>query len=155
VAVDGVAAVGREGGATPRLLVRAARLGVLTGHAAHLDDREAGAVGEDGGHLQDRLDLVPDPVRGGLRERLRAVPALEQERLAARRHRQLLAQAVRLAGEDQRWELTQLRGHPGQLALVGPLGLLRGGELAPVLEAAQDLRCRLDTHPDRIGGAGG
>ena len=83
-AVDDVAPVRRKRDAVARLVVGRARLGVLAGHAADLDDGQARAVGEDHGHLQDRLDLVADPVGRRLCEGLGAVAALENERLAAR-----------------------------------------------------------------------
>ena len=53
VAVDDVAAEGRQRHAVAGLVVGGARLGELAGHAAHLDDRHGGAVGQHDGHLQD------------------------------------------------------------------------------------------------------
>ena len=77
-------------------------LGVLPGQPADLDDRHARAVGEHDGHLQDRLQLGPNPVRGRPGERLGAVAALQHERLAPGDRGQPGPQLVAFAGEDQR-----------------------------------------------------
>ena len=69
--------------ALARLVAAAARLGVLPGHPADLDHRHRRAVGEDGRHLQDRLDPVADVVGGRRGEGLGAVAALQHERLTA------------------------------------------------------------------------
>ena len=79
-AVDHVAAVGLQ---AERVDVRRPRLGVLAGDAGHLDHRHAGAVGEHHRHLQQGADVGPDVRLGVVDERLGAVAALQQERLAA------------------------------------------------------------------------
>ena len=99
--VDHVAPVCGQLDPVAGLGARAARLRVLTAHPAHLDDRDRGAVGEHRGHLEDRLDPVADVVGGRRHERLRAVTALQHERLTARRRRHPVAQQVALPSEDQ------------------------------------------------------
>ena len=110
-AVDRVAAVGGQLDAVADLGVPRARLGVLAGHPADLDDRHARAVGQHDGHLQHRLQLGAHGVGGGARERLRAVTALQHERLAAGHRGQPLPELIALAGEDQRRQRGQLGGH--------------------------------------------
>ena len=83
--VDGVTAIARQRHAVSRLHGGRARLGVLTGDAPDLNDRQRRAVGEHDGHLQQRLDLQTHVVGRRLSERLRAVAPHEDERLAARR----------------------------------------------------------------------
>jgi hypothetical protein len=130
--VHRVAAVAGESGRA--LDVAAARLGVLARETTDLHDRDAGAVGEHDGHLQERADLAADPVGGVGREGLGAVAALQQERLAARDGGQPLAQVVALAGLDQRRDLRQRLVDGGERGLVGPGRLLQGRQVAPAVQ---------------------
>ena len=90
-AVDGVAAVGRQGDAVAGLEVRGARLGVLAGEPAQLHDGHRRGVRQHDGHLQQHAQLVAGVVGGHAVEGLGAVAALEQEGLAARRPRPSLS----------------------------------------------------------------
>ena len=63
-AVDGVAAVGRQGQPLPGLEVGRARLGVLAGDPAHLHHRHRGRVGQHHGHLEEHPQLVAHVVGG-------------------------------------------------------------------------------------------
>jgi hypothetical protein len=116
------------------LLVGGAGLGELPGHPAHLHHRHRGAVGEHGRHLQDRADLVADPVRGRVREGLGAVPAGQEERLAAGGGGDPVAEHVDLAGEHQRGRGAQIVEDLRPDGLVGPHGLLHARALAPGAE---------------------
>ena len=108
-AVDGVAAVRREGHALAGLEVGGARLGVLAGEPAELHHRHGGGVRQDDRHLQEHPELVADVVGRGARERLGAVAALEEERLALRDLAELDLEVVALTGEDQRRQRAQAR----------------------------------------------
>ena len=108
-----------------------ARLGELPGDAAHLDHRHAGGVGQHHRHLQDDLELVPDGVGGELGEGLGAVAGLEQEGVAVGHVGQLRGEVARLAGEDERRQGGQPRLGLLEGVRVGPLRLLRRGELPP------------------------
>lgn len=101
-AVDGVAAVGRQRHAVAGLGRLGARLGVLPGDPADLDDRHGGRVRQDGAHLEQGLQLGPDVLGGHTVEGLGAVTALQQERLALGDGSQPGAQLVALAREDER-----------------------------------------------------
>ena len=131
VVVDGVAAVGGQGDAVAGLVVAGTRLGELPRHPADLDDGQARAVGQDGRHLQHRLQPAADAVGRRPREGLGAVPALEQERLAPGGLGQLPAQLVGLTREDQGGIRRELRVHLGQRGGVRPLRLLGGGQVGP------------------------
>ena len=108
-----------------------ARLGELPGDAAHLHDRHARRVGQGHRHLQNDLELVPDGVCGELGERLGAVTGLEQEGVAVGHVAELRSEVARLAGEHEGRERAQPRLRLLEGVRVGPLRLLRGGELAP------------------------
>ena len=60
-------------------------------------------------------------------ERLRAITALQQERLAARHRGQSLLQLVALGRQHQRRQGLQAAHHRRQVIMVGPLGLLKRG----------------------------
>ena len=94
-AVDGVAAVGRQGDAVAGLEVRGARLGVLAGEPTQLHDRHGRGVGQHDGHLEQHAQLVAGVVGGDAGEGLGAVTALEQEGLARARRRRASASARR------------------------------------------------------------
>jgi len=130
--VDRVAPVGGQ----PRrgLQVSAARLGVLPGQPAHLDHRDARAVGQDHGHLQQGADLAADAVGGVGGEGLGAVAALQQEGLPARDVGQPGAQRVALPRLDQRRHLAERLEDVGQGDRVGPVRLLQRRQLAPPVE---------------------
>ena len=91
----------------------------------HLDHRHAGAVGQHDRHLQQRADVAADVRFGVVGERLGAVAALQQERLAAGDLGQLGLQPVDLGRHGDRRHALQHRAH--RLGLVGvPARLLRG-----------------------------
>ena len=90
-AVDRVAAVRRQRDAVAGLGVGGARLGVLAGDPADLDDGHRGGVGQHDRHLEQHAQLVADVVGGHAVEGLGAVAALEQERLPAGHRRDLVA----------------------------------------------------------------
>ena len=153
-AVDGVTPVRRERHAVTRLRVLAARLGELAGKPADLDHRHLCAVGEHDSHLQQRLDLVPDRVGAGVGERLGAVPALEQERLASGHRREALGQRVALAREHQRGQGTQPVDDVTQRDGVGPRRSLRRVVHLPSVGVTSPLRRRLQPgtpSPDVLG----
>ena len=120
-AVDHVAAVGLQ---PQRVDVRRPRLGVLARDARHLDHRHAGAVGEHHRHLQQGADVGPDVGLGVVDERLRAVAALQQERLTAGDVGQQALEPLDLRGHRHRRNALQDRPH--HLGRFGiPAGLLR------------------------------
>ena len=127
--VDHVASEGGQGDALAGLDRRAARLGVLPGHAADLDDGHGGAVGQHRGHLQDRLDPVADVVGGRGGEGLGAVAALEDEGLADGGLGHAVGEDVALAREDERRIRGEGLDHLGEGGRVGPGRLLLGLEL--------------------------
>jgi len=135
VAVDHVPPVGRQGDAVARLVVGGPRLGELAGHASHLDDGKRGTVGQDDGHLEDRTDAGTDPVRSRALERLRAVPPLQQERLALGCCGEPLTEHVHLAGEDEGREARKFPDGRRVDSRVLPRGLLHRGHRAPGIEA--------------------
>lgn len=75
-----------------------------------------------------------DLVGGRAGERLGAVPALEQERLAAGGAREAVAQDVDLTREDERRVGRDLRRRRGHGLRVRPLGLLLDRQLTPIVE---------------------
>ena len=120
-AVDHVAAVGLQ---AERVDVGRPRLGVLAGDAGHLDHRHAGAVGQHHRHLQQRADVGPDVRFGVVDEGLRAVAALQQERLTARDVGQQPLEPLDLRRHGHRRHA--LQNGPHRLGLIGrPAGLLR------------------------------
>ena len=134
VAVDGVAAVGRQGHALAGLEVGRARLGVLPRDPADLHDRHRRGVGQHDRHLQQHPQLVAHVVGGDAGERLGAVAAHEHERLAAGDRGDLVLQLVALTGEDQRRHGPQA-GHGGvDGRAVGVHRLLGRAERAQGLE---------------------
>ncbi len=134
VPVDDVAPVRRQRHVTARLGVLRTRFGELPRHAAHLHDGHRGAVGEHDRHLQHGLDAVADLLGGGPGESLRAVAALEQERLAGGGPRESLAQEIDLAGEDERRKSGDLVRDRSDGGCVGPRRLLLDREGPPVVE---------------------
>ncbi len=118
--VDHVAAVGPK---TECVDVRRSRLRVLTRDACDLDHRHARAVGQHHRHLQQRADVAADVRLGVVDERLGAVAALQQERLALRDIGQLAGQLLDFGRDRDRRHAFQHRAH--RLRLVRrPAGLL-------------------------------
>ncbi len=144
VAVDDVAAVGRQGHVAASLVVARPGLGELTRHAPHLDDRHRGAVGEHDGHLQQRLHAVADLVGCRAGERLGAVPALQQEGLATRGAGEPVPQDVDLTGEHERRVARDLGGRCRDGFGIRPLGLLLDRQSPPIVEARENARLSLD-----------
>ncbi|MGX1269451.1 hypothetical protein RKD18_002645 [Streptomyces phaeoluteigriseus] len=136
-AVDRVTAVRRQGHAVAGLGVLGAGLGVLARDPAHLHDRHGSGVGEDGAHLEERLQLVADLVGRHRVEGLGAVAALEEERLSLGDSRQPGAQLIALAREDERRIRLEVRDHCAQSLGVGVLGLLRRGQVSPGVASAR------------------
>ena len=131
VVVDDVAAEGGEPLAADYLVRRRAGLGELPGDAAHLHHRDAAAVGEDHGHLQDDLELVADAVGGEVVEGLGAVTGLEQEGPALGHLGQGAAQGPGLAGEDERGQGREDLERLLEGVVVRPFRLLLGGPRTP------------------------
>ena len=102
VAVDEVAAVRGQRDVAARLDVGRARLRVLARDAADADHRLARAVHEHERHLQQDLQLRGDRLAAAVVEALGAVAALQHERVAARRARELAAQLLDLPRRDER-----------------------------------------------------
>ena len=146
VGVDGMAAERRQLDPVDDLGLRAARLRELTGDAADLYDRQGGAVGEHGGHLQEHLQPLADAGGGVVPEGLRAVAGLEQERAALRRLAERRAQGAGLAGEDEGWKRPQQLADGGDRSRVGPGRLLHCGPVAPGGRRPRGLRrCHLSS----------
>ena len=100
--VDDVAPVDRESHSVLRLRGLRARLGELPGDPAELHHGHTRAVREHDGHLEEDPKRVPQVVGAELRKTFRAVAALEHERAAFRRVRQLRFQTADLAAEHER-----------------------------------------------------
>jgi hypothetical protein len=142
--VDHVAAVRRQ---AERVGVRGSRLRVLTGHPADLDHRNARPVRQDDGHLQQRAGGALQVRLGVEVEGLRAVAALQQERLAPRHVGQPHAEVVDLAGRDDRRHRRQ-RGEDGvQRGAVRPQRLLGGRQVPPPVQPGKQLG---ETHGPRV-----
>ena len=130
-AVDDVALVGRHLDPVDHLGRGGPRLGELAGHAANLDHRHLGGIGQHHRHLQHHPERVADVVGRELREAFGAVAALQEERLAFRRQGQLLFQPPRLTGEDQWRIFGQLRLDQIQRCLIGIIRHLNPRFCAP------------------------
>ena len=136
-AVDDVAAVGGQRDVAARLGVARARLGELPRHAPHLHDRHRRAVRQHDRHLQHRLDAVADLLGGRAGEGLGAVAALQEERPTGCRTRELVAEVVDLAREDERRQCRDLGGDRRDSIRVIPGGLLLDGQGPPVVECVE------------------
>jgi hypothetical protein len=145
--VHRVAAVGGQLGALAHLGLAGPGLGELPGHPADLDHRHAGPVRQHQRHLQQRPQLGPDRVRGGALERLGAVAALQDERLAPADRGQPFAQQVALVGQDQRRQPGQLGRHLFQPSPVRPVRLLGGRPPAPRFRFRHDVPDHVVTVP--------
>ena len=98
---------------------RRARLGKLSGHAAHLHHRLLAGKGQHHRHLQQHAEGVADVVGVKFGKAFGAVPALEQETLARRHFGQVRLQRARLAREDQRGKVRKRPGYLVQRLGVG------------------------------------
>ena len=132
--VHGVAAVRRQ--TRDGLDVGTARLRELARHPADLHDRNAGGVGEDDRHLQERPELVPDLIGADAGERLRAVAALKEERLAPRHTGEPVAQRVAFVRHDKARRMLELSNRGGKLRSIRPSRLLHRHQLPPALRHA-------------------
>ena len=121
--VDHVAAVGTQ---PQRVDVSRAGLGVLSGDAGHFEHRHAGAVGQHHRHLQQGADIAPDVRLGVVDEGLRAVAALQQERLTPGDLGQHVLQPHDFRRHRHRRHTLQNRPHRLDL-LARPVRLLCGG----------------------------
>ncbi len=146
-AVDGIAAVGRQGHAVAGLGVARARLGVLAGKTADLDDRNARGVRQHDRHRQQDAELVADVLGRDALERLGAVATLEQERLAAGHLGELVAQRIALAGEHQRGHRAELLHGSIARSRVDVGRLLGGAERAKLIKGG-------NAHEQRLRGSG-
>jgi hypothetical protein len=108
------------------------RLGKLPCHAAHLDDRHFRPIGQHDRHLQHHTERVADVIRRKFRKGLCAITALQQERLALGRQRQLLFKLARLARENQRRILGQLRLNSAKGRLIRIIRHLHPWLCAPI-----------------------
>ena len=117
--------------ALDRFARRGARLRELAGDPTDLHDRQPCRIGEDGRHLQDDLELVPDRIGREVAEGLGAVARLEEECLARGRLGQSPLQSASLSRKDQRRHVREVLQHGLELAHVGPLRLLFGRKLSP------------------------
>jgi hypothetical protein len=108
-----------------------ARLGELAGDAADLHDGQRCAVGEHGRHLQEDLQLLADPDRRQLVERLDAIAGLEQEGTPLLHAGETGAQVTGLTGEHQRRARLQARERGFDRCGVRPFGLLQRRIAAP------------------------
>lgn len=151
-AVDRVAPVGRQGHAVAGLGALGAGLRVLPRDTAHLHHGHGGGVGQDGAHLEQRLQLVSDVVGGHGVEGLGAVAALEQERLALGHRRKAGAQLIALACEDERRIRLEVRDHIAQSLGIGVLRLLRRGKVSPGVATGRGA-LSVHGHPDNITGS--
>ena len=129
--VHGVAAVAGQRDTVARFHIRRTRLSVLAGDTADLDDRQRSAVRQDDRHLQQRLDLQAHMVRRRLGEGLGAVPAHQDEGLAAGSRTHPRAQVVNLPGEHERRLTAQLRRHVTEVFRVRVGRLLGSVQAAP------------------------
>uniref|UniRef100_A0A0N4ZJN4 LigA n=1 Tax=Parastrongyloides trichosuri TaxID=131310 RepID=A0A0N4ZJN4_PARTI len=107
-AVDDVAPIGRQLDPADLFDRRRARLGELTGDAAHLHHRLATGEGQDHRHLQDQAEGVADVVGRELLEALGAVAALQQEGVARLDLGQVAGELARLARKDKGRHRAQL-----------------------------------------------
>ena len=125
-AVDQVAPVAWQRFPVPRLVIGAAGLGVLSGHAADADDRLAQADEHDERHLQQDLDFLDNVVRSALVEVLRAIAALQQKCLTALGGCEVLLQSLDLPARHERRQLAEFAHNRFETILVGISGLLGG-----------------------------
>ena len=123
--IDRVAAIARQRHAVLRLVVGAARLRVLAGHAADADDRLLEPHEHHERHLQQDLELLHDVVRRALVEALGAIAALQQERLAALRLGELRLQVLDFPRRHDRRQPAQVREHALEVHVIAIGGLLR------------------------------
>jgi len=143
VVVDDVTAEDRKLDLVDELGVRRARLGELPGDAAELDDRNPRPVRQDHGHLQNHLQLVPDPVGREVVEGLGAIPGLKKEGPAGRNLAERAGEAPRLAGEHERRERRELGQGVGERGGVRPWRLLGSRVAPPGTRVPAGLRRRL------------
>ena len=90
-------------------------------------------------HLQQDLQLLGDVIGLAVGERLRAVPALQQEGLAALRRRQPLAQRIDLPGHDDRGQARELGDDALERLRVVVDGLLLRGLALPAGRYAREV----------------
>ena len=121
-AIDNVATIIRQ----PILIqVRRPRFSVLTSNATHLHHRGRRTIGKHHSHLQKGLHIGTDVGFCVRLKRLRAVPALKEERAAQRNIGQLFFQFPNLRGYYNRRDRLKNLADSVRLLLV-PGGLLQG-----------------------------
>jgi hypothetical protein len=126
-----VAAKARELNPADAFGWRRTRLGELAGDTAELHNRDARAVGQHDGHLQDDAELVSDVVGREFSEALGAVAGLEQKGAAFGDLGERLREVAGLAGEHERRDGRQLLEDAFEGGLVRPGRLLLGREVSP------------------------
>jgi hypothetical protein len=80
----------------------------LTGHAADANHRFLESIDHDEAHLQQDLELVHDIFRRALVKRFRTITALQYERIAALRLRDLLLEVIDFPGGRDWRQATQI-----------------------------------------------
>jgi hypothetical protein len=131
VRMDDVPAEGRQLDAVHDLGLGRARLGELAGDTADLHDRQRGAVRQHRRHLQEHLQLLADPDRGDVAERLDAVAGVQQEGAALCNLAERGPERARFPGEDERRQAAQPLHDRGEGVVVRPGRLLARGNSAP------------------------
>ena len=138
--VDHVAAVRRH---ASHVGLRAPWLGVLASDAPHLDDRHRGPVRQNHSHLQERPDRPAQVRLGVVDEGLRAIPALQQERLAPCDHPEPVLEPVDFCRYRDRRDALQYPTDTRDLLGIRPFGLLcRRPRQRPVHRRSQNPRQR-------------
>ena len=152
--VHRVTPVSGEFHSVPDLGGRRARLAELARHPADLHHRHAGRVGQDDSHLEQGAKFVPDGFGRRAGEGLRAVTALQQERLTAGHRGEPLLQLIALGREHQGRQAFQAAQHRVEASTIRPLRLLQRGR-GHVTRLAGGVRCRPGQHAELGGDVGG
>ena len=130
--VDDVAAIAWVFHPANHLGIGRARLGKLACHAADLDHRHLGAIGQHHGHLQHNAEGVADVVGRKFGEAFGAIATLQQKGVALSGLSQLLFQPPRLTGKDQGGVFGQLRLNRSQCGGIGIIRHLHARFCAPI-----------------------
>jgi hypothetical protein len=115
-------------------------LGVLTREPADADHPSPGPEHQHEAHLEEDLELGGDRRRGALVQTLRAIAALEQERLAARRLGELALERFDLPRGHQRRQPPEGGESPLERRRIAVDRLLIGREALPGFRRPARLR---------------